>query len=260
MNLDSIKFLSAGKFSTDSDTWIHPKINSPFYELIYVIKGTLCICEDYSEYNVTENSAILLQSDHLHYGISPTDKPLSFIRVIFSSVDRDKSPDDRCIHLRRLSCPENPDKFIALCDSLIENSNDPEYPSYFSDYTVRLLLTELAIHSTEYDGTVSLQQTISNWIKNDAPSDIRVSDVAKHFGYSEDHITRIFKSFYAKGIKSYIDEVRICRIKRNLLEKNKSLSDISEKNGFTNMNAFYKFFKSNTGMTVRLFLSLYKGS
>lgn len=260
MNLDSIKFLSAGKFSTDSDTWIHPKINSPFYELIYVAKGTLCICEDYSEYNVAENSAIWLQSGHLHYGTNATGKPLSFIRIIFSYSPDNEVKSDACIHLRKLSHPKNQAKFVALCHSLEESANDPEYPPYFSDYIARLLLTELAIHSKEYDGTVSLQQTISNWIKNDAPSDIRVSDVAKYFGYSEDHITRIFKSFYAKGIKSYIDEVRICRIKRNLLEKNKSLSDISEKNGFTNMNAFYKFFKSNTGMTVRLFLSLYKGS
>lgn len=258
MNLDSIKFLSAGKFSTDSDTWIHPKINSPFYELIYVTKGTLCICEDYSEYNVTENSAIWLQSGHLHYGTSTTGKPLSFIRIIFSYSPDNEVKSDACIHLRKLSRPKNQSKFVALCHFLAESSNDPEYPSYFSDYIVRLLLTELALHSTEYDGTVNIQQTISNWIKNDAPSGIRVSDAAKHFGYSEDHLTRIFKNFYSKGIKTYIDEVRIDRIKYELLENNIPLSDISEKNGFTNINAFYKFFKSNTGMTVRSFLSLYK--
>jgi transcriptional regulator len=258
MKLDSIKFLSAGKFSTDSNIWIHPKVNSAFDELIYVTKGTLRICEDYSEYSVTENSAIWLQSGHLHYGTNATGKPLSFIRVIFSSSPDNNVKSDACIHFRKLSRLKNQAKFVALCHFLAESSNDPKYPSYFNDYIVRLLLTELALQSTEYDGTVNIQQTISNWIKNDAPSGIKVNDVAKHFGYSEDHITRIFKSFYSKGLKSYIDEIRIGRIKHELLESNRPLSDISEKNGFTNINAFYKFFKSNTGMTVRSFLSLYK--
>lgn len=258
MRPDSIKFLSAGKFSTASHTWIHPKITSAFDELIYVTKGTLSICEDYSEYSLTENSAIWLRHGHLHYGCSSTDKPLSFIRIIFSAGPEDNSDSNGSIHLRKITRTKNHEKFLSLCRILIESADEPEYPPYFKDHITGLLLTELAVQGTEYDGTLSVQQQISRWIKNDAPSGIKVSDVAKHFGYSEDHITRIFKDYYSKGIKNYIDGVRISRIRSDILGSGKTLAEIAEANGFISMDAFHKFFKAKTGMTSTLFLALYK--
>lgn len=251
-----IKFISAGNFTETEKCWIHPKRTAQTDELIYVTGGTLHICEDYSEYHVERGSVILLEKGHTHYGLMPSEKPLSFMRLIFS-VEEDGEQDEPNMYPRKISLPGNRQRFDLLWRELIDCTRVPEYPSAVCDYLARLLLIELSVHGTDCDSTFNLQQRISDWIKNEAPSGIRVGDVADHFGYSEDHITRIFKNFYSKGLKNYIDAVRTCRIKEDLLGDRASSAEIAAKQGFANNDALHKFFKSNTGMSISTFRKLY---
>lgn len=251
MKCSNIKFISSGCHSIKSPKWIYPKHTSGAYELIYVTKGTLHICEDYNEFHVKKDTVLWLEKGHTHYGLSPSEESLSFMRLIFSLEENEKNiRDDASITLRKVTVPRNPDKLKLFWNELNSSILFPECTTVIQDYYARLLLMELSIYGANCDNTFNLQQIISEWIKNEAPSGIRVSAVANHFRYSEDYITKIFKSFYSKGIKKYIDAVRISRIKSDLCSTDLPLSAIAKRHCFKSSEALHKFFKANTGVTA----------
>ena len=251
MKCSNIKFISSGYHSIASQKWIYPKHTSGANELIYVTNGTLHICEDYNEFHIKPDTVLWLEKEHIHYGLAPSEEPLSFMRLIFSSDENEEIiPNDATVTLRKVTIPRNPDKLKLLWDELNSSIMLPECTTVIQDYYARLLLMELSIYGASCDNSFNFQQIISDWIKNEAPSGIRVSAVASHFGYSEDYITKIFKSFYSKGIKKYIDAVRINRIKNDLCRTDLPLSVIAKRHCFKSSEALYKFFKANTGLTA----------
>lgn len=258
MLCDNVAFVSAGIFSTEKKGWLHPVQKLDCDELIYVTKGVLFICEDYSEYEVEAGDVIWLKKGHIHYGCNENTGELSFNRLVFSGWEEHEATESG-IYLKKLSVPDDADKFDVLWRQLMDCITTPEYPSCMRDYYTRLLILELAISGHDILNGTRIQFFISDWIKNEAPSGVKVSDVAAHFGYSEDYITRIFKKYYAKGLKNYINAVRICKIKKRLLNTSMSCAEIAKVEGFSTTDAFYKFFKFQTNMNVHTFRLMYTG-
>lgn len=258
MLCDTVAFVSAGVFCTEKKGWVHPVQNLDCDELIYVTKGILFICEDYSEYEVRAGDVIWFKNGHTHYGCKGNEDPLSFMRLSFTGWEEHES-NTSGVSLKKLSVPDDGEKFTSLWQQLMDCVTTPEYPVCMRDYYTRLLLLELAINGHDRLKGARIPILISNWIKNEAPSGVKVSEVAAHFGYSEDYITRIFKTYYAKGLKNYINAVRICKIKKHLLNTSMSCAEIAELEGFSTTDAFYKFFKSQTDMNVHMFRTMYTG-
>lgn len=100
---------------------------------------------------------------------------------------------------------------------------------------------------------------ICDWIAANSDRRLLVSDVAAHFSYNEDYITRLFKHHYKGGIKSYIDAARSKRIRELLLTTDKRICDIADECGFQDPKSFQKFFKYHEGMSATQFRELYFG-
>ena len=258
MLCENIRFISAGSFTTHSSQWLYPKHSSAESELIYVTDGILHICEDYSEYHAEPGSVLLLEGGHTHYGIAPSEDGVSFLRILFDEAPESGDGGDGWqIVLGKLSRPANVKRFDTLFRLLIDCSAEPDYPPEYLCNITRLLISELFLCSAAPDSTLSIAQRIAYYIKNEAPSGIMVRDIADRFGYSEDHITRIFKAFYARGIKEYADAVRISRIKSALVDRCEPAEETARREGFAGTGAMYRFFKAHTGMTCSEFKKLY---
>lgn len=74
------------------------------------------------------------------------------------------------------------------------------------------------------------------------------SEVASHFFYSREHVSRLFSRYYNTTVSEYIKAKRIA-YSRNLMEKGLSISDACYSSGFENMSTFIRAFKSVTDMT-----------
>ena len=151
-----------------------------------------------------------------------------------------------------------------LWKELLRAAETPEYPACVCDSFTRILLAELAVHHV-FEAQLALPeailpQQIARWLRTEAPFDVRVTDVAEKFGCSTDCVTERFRTFYTKGLKSYIDEVRICRIKRALLTHEGTCTEVAQLVGYPSKdyNNFVKFFKYHTGISPTRFRQLYK--
>ena len=59
------------------------------------------------------------------------------------------------------------------------------------------------------------------------------------------------------GLKQYISETKLCRIKTLLLSPDYSLQEIASMTGFSEYKYFLKFFRYHEGSTPTEFRSLY---
>jgi YesN/AraC family two-component response regulator len=80
-------------------------------------------------------------------------------------------------------------------------------------------------------------------------SSLSLEVIASRVNMSPMYLGRLFKKFTTKSLVEYINEVRIKKAKLLLEETGKSVTDICEQTGYTNIQNFYRVFKRYTNVT-----------
>lgn len=242
---ENAKYVSSGKFISRGQ-WIHPDriINS--YEIIFVINGTVFITENDTEYVLKKNDILVLSPDIRHFGHkSSTDT--SFYWIHWTS--------DAFLLNRKNIHIDTPFELSLLFNQILHYSNDNYFPECL-DYITRLILAAV-YHIGDQSPDSKLANSVAQWIKNNEDMLIKASDISEHFGYNADYLSRLFKKYYKKSLKQYIDDTKLQFIKTQLLNSNYTLKEISNFCGFTDYKYFLKFFKYHVGMTPTEFLNTY---
>lgn len=78
---------------------------------------------------------------------------------------------------------------------------------------------------------------------------ITEQDVAKHVGFTGEHLSRKFKSMIGTGIKEYITVLRVHYSTQLLQTTDLTLSNVAMEAGFGNYSSFYRAFTKQTGVT-----------
>ena len=75
-----------------------------------------------------------------------------------------------------------------------------------------------------------------------------VKEVADHFFYSREYISRLFRQYFSTTVSNYIKARRIVHSQR-LIEQGCSISEACYQSGFENMSTFIRSFRNISGMT-----------
>lgn len=249
MNFD-ISYAVAGKIDAPVG-WFHPSSNTETHELLWCTSGVVYIGLGFERFRLTAGEAAILPAGTRRYGYRENDGNATLYWAHFSGT------------LGTLPPKSTPDakRTTRLFDELIMYSRSPEYDDEACSCALRLILFEMMrAGAIDEDAPYSKLFAICEWISENAHRQLRVSDVAAHFNYNEDYITRMFKVHYKAGIKAYIDAVRIKKSRELLLSTNKKIKDIAAELGFENSKSFQKFFKYHEGISAVAFRELYFGS
>lgn len=242
---EKVEFVSCGKFISKGE-WIHPRRIIDSYEIIFVLEGQVFIKEGNEEYLIEKNSAILLRPEVEHLGYKRSENT-SFYWLHFIGC-----PSGFGSNIKVINNPYNVSLFFKQLLHFSSEGKDKEALSYLT----RLVLFEF-FENNENNTERKLLNQIKEWVKNNSDIDIKVSDVAKQFGYNADYISRLFKNNMKISLKNYIDNNRIRYIKNILLNTDDTLLEISEKCGFSDYKYFLKFFKYHEKLTPTEFCNLY---
>ncbi len=82
-------------------------------------------------------------------------------------------------------------------------------------------------------------------------SDITVQKLATVFGYSPDHINKIFKSHEGVTLSKYIQSIKLHEALIKITTSNDSIENIIENVGYHNQGFFYKKFQAKYGITPK---------
>ena len=137
--------------------------------------------------------------------------------------------------------PKPPTKLLHLC-------NLPNAPACAVQAVLVHILCELYRLSEGTQTYDKRAEEIYEWIRINASPTLRTRDVAAHFGYSRDHVTRILRKAYGCGVSEL--RVRfVCASARELLcNTGLYIKEISHRLGFADDKAFIGFFKYHEGV------------
>ena len=235
--LGNLKFLRGGIFSKEGPyRHISRVINS--YELIIVTEGELCMQISGERLRAAAGEVIRILPGESHGGFEDTSSP-TFIWLHFEGVELDELPE-------RFSKPKSFDRTLLLAKEVLHYSVAIGYPDGITECILKALLAEICYHGEE-DG--SLISSIKEWVRRNRTNQTTISELSHRFGYNSDYLNRLFKSRLGIGLKQYIDSVRLDAIKQELLVGGGTLSEISERFGFSDYKYFLKYFKYHSGMT-----------
>lgn len=232
-----IRFCYAGWFRSERE-WIHPVRTEQTYEIIYVTQGEVWIREAQQEYGLKRGELLLLSPGVCHQG-SRTSSDVGFYWVHFT-VSEGKLPFEQR-YFRKF---EN----AYLLKELLHDDKVPHVPDCLVQSVLIHILSEL-YRLSEGSGLSynNKAEKIYEWIRTHADASLHVRQVADHFGYSADHVTRICKTHYGVSGGSLIHRFLLARAKELLCNTDLYVKEIAAELSFTDDKAFIGFFCYHEG-------------
>ena len=251
--------------------WSHQRRMLDTMVLIIGDRGSLVLKEDDTDLVIEPSSIILLRADQFHEGIRPTVEKTRYFWLHFSvpaktsvisekeALQIVKSPEIAKSRLSRGLLLPNSIK-IELCQKLKDQFQEMlnEYQNRsFTELKYQMMAQLLLINLNELvfktlsQNSRSLRSGLVNIMiqsiyENLADPDFSVKSLAYDLGYNSEYLNRHFKGIMSITLKSYIIDKRIELARRYLCETSMSLSEISDKTGFSSYRNFVRQFKLRT--------------
>jgi len=244
-----------------------------FYMLIFITGGNGKHMLDFKGYMCEKGTLLVLRKDQFHkfYKESNLKGYLIFFKeeFIFRYLEYSKSQKTLQIFNEALESPKSQLKETEYKEILSTfNELEKEYKTVSDNFSldiVRSLLHILIVRLHRIKSkknTTSIQRKYLNdflelqkLVTSNATNIIRVIDYAKEMGISSKTLNNITKSIVNKSAKEFIDEIRVLKIKRLLINTEQSIKEISYNSGFNDDTNFYNFFKRHTSTTPDKFRS-----
>lgn len=231
-------------------------------ELIYILDGSLVLTADHSVTNLEREDLFLINANKKHFcqGIGN----LLFIKfhidyAMISDMlgkknlifwcDSTRDDNSRYEELRRV--------LRSILKHYLNLKNGlGNFEHILLCYHMASILTAyFMIHaSSEGDGGEQIRvedrvEVINRYVDDNYQRKITLKDLAEELYLSEGYLSRFFKKIYGMSFAAYLENIRIYHVVDDLLYTDEPITDIAYRNGFSNMTAFNKAFKSKHGMT-----------
>ncbi len=225
-----------------------------FFEMYYMASGKCSYFIDSKCFEVIEGDIILIPAGVIHrtnYGSEQHSRIL-----IECSYDFIPEPAQEKIkgmnYLFRNAQISN-----EVYDILQYIEKEYRSPDEFSAEIIRAKVAEIFIklargRSLVRDPFASnpLVEKTANLIKRNFQQDIKLSDVARAYFVSSEHLSRVFKKDTGFGFNEFLTLVRLQHAEGMLKQKNKkSISEIAYSCGFNDSNYFSDKFKKAYGIS-----------
>lgn len=256
-------FLSAGTFITNQP-WIHKERIIDSYEIISPVDSTLYIESDHIPYAIEPGEILLLPPHTLHRGLKLCEGRMKFHWLHFSQTQlqlrneaevlqdiSDKNPE-KMIILPVYTNKIDSRRFHVMFNQLLDLYQEKKPKDYLNAYLSCLLyeltseITNYLIHK-KYSG--NRLQPIQDWIRIHAFEDITLEQIAEHFKYNKNYLSRIYKESAGIGISEQIIKFRLKHAKELLTETDLSIIEIASEVGYEDSKYFMRLFKKYESVT-----------
>lgn len=266
-----LKYHQTGKFQAPSQEWKHLQRILTDYELIVVTEGTAYIQLEGTQYSISPGEFLLCAPALRQFGFRTSC--CVFYWLHFNSEKPTISGESNCfpsdVPEKQLCIPligkvPNLEKLIVLLKHLQDDARS--YGNEIQeDYLCTSVLCELYCQfQSNRNGELALRQKqifydIKDYVKWNSSTDLRVAEVAVHFGYNKRYLSSLFRTAAGISLKEYITQQKLEEAKYLLCDTNDTVTSIAGKLGYSDSHHFMKVFKVNTGLTPSQYRNAYAG-
>lgn len=232
-------------------------------EIIYILNGGMKVSINDKEYLLKQNYFSVINSMEIH-----STKCIGETTVFLLQIPHTAIPTTD-----RINCRSYYDKEICeIFDKLISIYQEKQKGYYleFNSVVFYMLhklfvqfgqsnISQNVIVPEEKEYIAKISQVI-DYVKTHYMQPISLDDVSQIACYNKQYFTRIFKKHMKTTFLEYLNEVRIRHIFDELIYTDVSISEIAERNGFTNNKNFQKVFRKSYGCTPSEMRKKYRDS
>lgn len=265
--------------------WCHMKRRLESESVLIIGKKNSTLIDDEgTRLEVAPNRMILLPARHLHKGIEPITKPVSYYWIhfyqclddddelryflpkqiaekealtVFSSKAISYQRLEDSIILPQLLDLENPASITNRCTAILNEHAKPSFSPLVYNHLVQSLLLELSaqafasVQKTQRrNSEPALAQQVMVILEGELSNpDVSVKYLADRLKVNADYLGRSFKEVMQVSIGQYIIRRRVELSCMRLRETNDTIEAISQECGFGSRRQFYEEFKRVVGKT-----------
>jgi AraC-like DNA-binding protein len=260
---DTLEALNGGLFvSPGFGTHVERVIDS--YELIFVTQGHLDLFEGERTFHLVRNQALLLEPNVRHGGTLPFAPDLNFYWAHFRPR-RCPSPD-LVLRMPKVWAVRDPEALTELFCRFISDQESGTLDATSATQLIALMLCTNGRTEPRAGGgrraavatRTGLAEAVRRYIETEYRGPISTSTIARSLRYNPDYLERVFRDQESMSIIDAIHQKRI-GVARACLHNDvgKNISEIAFQCGYTDAGYFHRMFKRLTGLTPRVFRSLY---
>lgn len=246
--------------------FIEPHKHS-FYHYIYSLRGHTTVRAEDQVFETEPDSLVLLPPGITHEIVSHDTS--CCIDVKFSCSDNLSSRISALpMFIRKADQRES-----GLIKSIFEEAAGQE-ADYDEMINIRLYELLIILLRAENSSTSSYLSSAVNFASDNCPDKsiqnvlkiieaglsgpVRVSDLARQCGYSENYFRQVFNEYVGTCPNAYINQRKISKAREMMLYSEMNITQISEALGFQSIHYFSRLFKKTVGISPTEYISRVK--
>ena len=271
---ESAGFCTCGQFVSEKGGAVHPHRKLDTYVLLFGNSGEYRISQNGREYRLLPDTYLLLLAGAEHFGTQPCAPGLRHYWTHFTltgetllTEQEGKEQAGLLIEAPEgsphpLLIPEygrvkNRERIRLLFHQLIDTSRTASfYQTELCNSILRMLLMEISdsyirevTHREDGSRSGFAAAQVMEWIRLNACTIRKVSEVGDHFGYNSEYLTTLLKKATNRSLTDLITAGKIEAAKELLLCSNQSIKEIAYACGFTSDKYFLRVFREKVGLT-----------
>lgn len=249
-----------GKFTSPNSDWIHLTRSREDYELMVVTEGILYIADHVQEYSVHPGEYLLMGPTPFQHGTRSGSCAFYWLHFGYDKESQKHTlltEADGYIpgHLQipvtgTLFSPER----IMILMKQLQDSDQRYKDATLNRYLCSAIISEIHAQShhsqsKEKQRKEQLYNDILDYISWHIQENMRISQIAAHFGYNEKYFTTFFKRHAGITLKQHLLQAKMEVAKSSLSETAQPISQIAYSLGFSDAHNFSNAFHKTTGLS-----------
>lgn len=243
-------------------------------EIIYIQKGTLKFGVEKEVIELEEGEFYLINSGDVHFFLSSPNSLRIAIQFDFSMISSSILPQDDHDTMMRLfnRIPkssvmwrqDDKDKVVELIQKMSHEMilKQVGYELAIKARLLDLFLFILREIPKEENTNPNLEikvyylnkiKSVYEYVEKNYIEQISLNDVAEHVGFAPTYFSKFFKKHAGITFLTHLNQFRIGKAQWLLYNEDLSISEISNRVGFSNIKTFNRLFKSQLGVSPSQF-------
>lgn len=109
-------------------------------------------------------------------------------------------------------------------------------------------ITEVGEREVRCSRRLDTLSKITTYMREHYKEDLKLSELAEMFGYSDAYLSRMFRKYARVNFKTYLQDIRMAYAYRELMNTDHTISTIALENGFCSSRGFARDFKKRYGI------------
>ena len=215
------------------------------FEIFILRNGSYKVTHNGTNFLLSAGDVIFFDSYDIHMYDKPFDQNTDGLVLIVPTNMAEKFCKEKAG--KKILHPVFSD--IKLCEKIISLSEEFLIPTHINatvkqcacELVLSLIREKLVFSSEKVNDETTLIQNILGYINDNFKNDVTLKNLAKQFGYSQEHVSRVFHRYLNCGIPNYVNNLRLDYVEQILnSSSNAKITNLLFEAGFKSIQSYYR--------------------